>query len=86
MSSIKYPCYLEISDSGRYARLVHKNQTVIAEFLVSGNLDKKTQRAHVSHLTTLGARPKPFQAEIIEICEYEQIDSTLESITLKPKG
>ena len=43
----KYPCYLEFSDTGHFARLVHKSEFVIAEFLISDtNLSNRAAAAH----------------------------------------
>jgi len=44
--SIKYPCYIEFSDSGKVARLVHKNGIHLATLLIHGPFADRTLAAH----------------------------------------
>jgi hypothetical protein len=81
----KYPCYIEFTDSGHFARLVWSGRagtTIIAEFLISD--DHLMQRAAAAH-DRLGLQdiPRPsmhYRGEIHEIIDPEIIQEEINEL------
>ena len=81
----KIPCYVEFSDDGHFARLVHKSKMIIAEFLIyDSNLVNRALDAH----DRLGLMPnivRPttiYRGEVYEILPSETISNLIEMLEL----
>lgn len=70
---MKYPCFIEFAYNGRLLRIVHKNQTTIAEIVVHGNMEQVAMKVQSLENGARLLEPRPFQAEAFGLAEYEEI-------------
>jgi len=45
----KFPCYIEFSESGKLAEIVHKNKRVLARLVIDGDFAARCARMHLAH-------------------------------------
>jgi hypothetical protein len=75
----EYQTKLVLSETGRTARLFHKNGRLIAEFLVHGPLLEVTTNCQENKEIIKG-RSNVFRAEIFGLAGYEYLNMTDERI------
>lgn len=76
----KFPCYIEFTNLGTYARLVHKSGYIIAEFLIdSPNLLNRAAAAHDRLGLQMIPRPENhFIGNITTIFDISSIEEEIE--------
>ncbi len=92
MPSTKYPCYIQFSDSGKTARLVHKNGMTLAELVIHGPFATRTNEIHTrvcrcGHASAActckryeEAEHAPFRGEVYGLAEWELLDLKEEKV------
>jgi hypothetical protein len=80
--TIKTPCILSISDSGRIAQIFHTNGRLITELLVHGPLLHVAQNCEANIPITKG-RPNVFRGELFGLAGYEYLNVEQEKIEEK---
>jgi len=79
----KIPCYIEFTDSGQYAKLVHKSGMIIAELLIS---DTNFMHRALHCYDRFGmmenlARPLvPYRGEVNELFNKEVIEEEIHEL------
>jgi hypothetical protein len=81
MPSTKYPVYIEFSDTGHTAQIVHKNGTVVAILLCNGPPDDLVARQF--DLAHKGRNPLPLELDVFPLEKFETIDLKTERLINK---
>lgn len=78
----KLDCILELSPSGKIARITAANGRIIAEVLVHGPLNKVVENC-ANNVPIVNGRPNIYRGELWGLASYELLDLEEEAIKEK---
>lgn len=81
----KIPCYIQFTDNGRFAKLVHKSGMIIAEFMIYDSNFMNRALACYDRFGMMNNFPRPedpYRAEVEEIDVPEVISEEIDNLRM----